>query len=310
MADKAIRLIDTSDQTPVPVAYHDNGDGTYSLQVYDPASGAAGESAIGGMSDAPVDAVESAADRTVISLLKGAKNYLRSIAAAVAGILVVRTDQTTPGTTDKVTVATATGAGATIGVITGAAVITDADGTIQQYLRGLVKLIVAKITVTLGAGTALVGKFGIDQATLNANEVVVKSGTIAALGGGLPAAFGAGGGVKVDGSGTALPVSGTVSADAKASIAAVYNVSMTLADTEYSQVLPANCRGFEFQCRSAFAIRWQVVTGKVATPTAPWMTLKSGDAYSSPSIAQAASPSTLYFGCDDAAQIVELLAWT
>jgi hypothetical protein len=32
--------------------------------------------------------------------------------------------------------------------------------------------------VVLGAGTALIGKVGIDQATANANEVVVKSGTV------------------------------------------------------------------------------------------------------------------------------------
>lgn len=49
-------------------------------------------------------------------------------------------DQTTPGTTDSVTVATGQGAGATIGATSGAAVVTDADGTLQQYLRGLVKL--------------------------------------------------------------------------------------------------------------------------------------------------------------------------
>jgi len=35
--------------------------------------------------------------------------------------------------------------------------------------------------VTLNAGTALAGKVGIDQATANANEVVVKSGTITAV---------------------------------------------------------------------------------------------------------------------------------
>lgn len=35
--------------------------------------------------------------------------------------------------------------------------------------------------VTLDAGTALIGKVGIDQATANANEVVVKSGTVTTL---------------------------------------------------------------------------------------------------------------------------------
>lgn len=49
---------------------------------------------------------------------------------------------------------------ATLGAVDGAAVVADANGTIQQYLRGLVKLVVAKITVLLGAGEAHVGAVG------------------------------------------------------------------------------------------------------------------------------------------------------
>ena len=55
-----------------------------------------------------------------------------------------------------------------LGATTGAAVVTDATGTIQQYLRGLVKLIVAKITV------------GIDQTTpgtTNAVSAVLTAGS-------------------------------------------------------------------------------------------------------------------------------------
>lgn len=44
-----------------------------------------------------------------------------------------------------------------LGATTGAAIVTDANGTIQQYLRGLVKLLAAKITVILDAGTNIVG---------------------------------------------------------------------------------------------------------------------------------------------------------
>ena len=50
-----------------------------------------------------------------------------------------------------------------LGATTGAAVVTDATGTIQQYLRGLVKLIVSKITV------------GIDQTTPGTTNAVVAS---------------------------------------------------------------------------------------------------------------------------------------
>ena len=90
----------------------------------------------------------------------------------------------------------------------------------------------------------------------------------------------------------------------------VYNVTLTNADTEYSQVLPANCRGFEFQCRTEATVRFAFVTGKVATPTAPYMTLKAGDYYCSFPINQAASPSTLYLASATAGVIAEIIAWT
>ena len=104
-------------------------------------------------------------------------------------------DQTTPGTTNAVApisgqAGVAGGAGAvaatvqrmtlasddpavaTLGATTGAAIITDADGTIQRYLRGLVKLAITAgsflVTATIAAGTALMGKVsaGIDTATI------------------------------------------------------------------------------------------------------------------------------------------------
>lgn len=51
---------------------------------------------------------------------------------------------------------------AVLGATTGAAVITDANGTIQQYLRGLVKLAITAgsflVTATIAAGTNLIGR--------------------------------------------------------------------------------------------------------------------------------------------------------
>lgn len=90
----------------------------------------------------------------------------------------------------------------------------------------------------------------------------------------------------------------------------VYNVTLTTGDHEYSQALPSYCCGFEFQCRTAVDIRFAFVTGKVATPTAPYMTLKSGDRYQSLPIKQADSPSTLYLASTTAGAIVEIVAWT
>ena len=89
----------------------------------------------------------------------------------------------------------------------------------------------------------------------------------------------------------------------------VYNVTLTSADTEYSQAMPANCRGFEFQARTSAAVRFAFVTGKVATPTAPYMTLKAGDYYFTPTINQGASPSTLYLASSVAGTVAEIIAW-
>lgn len=91
---------------------------------------------------------------------------------------------------------------------------------------------------------------------------------------------------------------------------AIYNVTLTLADTEYSQALPANCRFFEFQCLTEFDVRFAFETGKVAAPTAPYMTLKSGGYYFSPQINQEGSPSTLYLASSEAGVVVQILAWT
>ena len=88
-----------------------------------------------------------------------------------------------------------------------------------------------------------------------------------------------------------------------------YNTTLTTANTEYSQALPSNCRYFEWQCRTEADVRYAFATGKVAGPTAAYHTLKAGDYYFSPQIAQGAAPSTLYWASATAAVVVELLAW-
>lgn len=88
-----------------------------------------------------------------------------------------------------------------------------------------------------------------------------------------------------------------------------YNVTLTLADTQYSQALPANCKGFEFQARTEVDIRFAFVTGKVAGPTAPYNTLKAGDYYYSGPINQEATPSTVYLASPTAGTVVELIVW-
>lgn len=63
--------------------------------------------------------------------------------------------------TQRVTLPSDDPAVAALGATSGAKVITDANGTIQQYLRGLVSLWIGG----LAAGSAIIGKVGIDQTT-------------------------------------------------------------------------------------------------------------------------------------------------
>lgn len=97
--------------------------------------------------------------RGLVKLAITAGGFLVTAALATGSNIIGRVgiDQTTPGTTDSVSVATAQGAGAAIGATSGAAVITDANGTIQQYLRGLVKILITRgsaiINVAGGAAT-------------------------------------------------------------------------------------------------------------------------------------------------------------
>jgi len=83
--------------------------------------------------------VTDAAAETSLGALAAIKTDTDTLAGAVSGA--------------KMAVKSADGDQVTIGVTTGGAVITDAAGTLQQYLRGLVKLIAAGITTTLAAAS-------------------------------------------------------------------------------------------------------------------------------------------------------------
>lgn len=90
----------------------------------------------------------------------------------------------------------------------------------------------------------------------------------------------------------------------------VYNVTMTSADTEYSQALPANCRYFTISVQDGTTFRLAFVTGKVATPTAPWIQLLANQAYNSPEKMLLGPATTLYFACGSAGKKVQIIAWT
>lgn len=94
------------------------------------------------------------------------------------------------------------------------------------------------------------------------------------------------------------------------SISQTFNITLTSADTQYSQVIPAGCQHFEWQARTAAAVRYALDdTGKVATPTAPYHTLKAGDYYYSPRLSPQALARTLYLASATAGTVIELLVW-
>lgn len=87
----------------------------------------------------------------------------------------------------------------------------------------------------------------------------------------------------------------------------VINITMASANTEYSTALPANTVAMTFQCRGDYDIRFSYQTGKVASPTAPYMTLKAGMIYYETNLDLTSK--TLYVACPTAAQVVEVIAY-
>ncbi len=88
----------------------------------------------------------------------------------------------------------------------------------------------------------------------------------------------------------------------------IYNVTMTNADTEYPQALPANTKKFLIHTRDGTAFRLAFVTGKVAGPTAPYFTIPTDVPYWEDFIEP--SSLTLYFACGSAGKVVEIICWS
>jgi hypothetical protein len=85
-------------------------------------------------------------------------------------------------------------------------------------------------------------------------------------------------------------------------------VTLTDADTEYSLTLPVGTKHWSLQCRAAVDTRFAFVTALVATPTDPYMTLKSGVSYSSPE--KFSGNPTIYMAhTAGSAPVMELLSW-
>ena len=88
-----------------------------------------------------------------------------------------------------------------------------------------------------------------------------------------------------------------------------YNITLTSADTEYSQALPSGTKKIEFWSRGKYAFRHSFVTGKVAGPTAPYFTAFANSCYESPGTANLTSK-TIYFATDVPGDVIEMRVWS
>jgi hypothetical protein len=161
------------------------------------------------------------------------------------------------------------------------------------------------IKVALGAGTALLGKVGIDQATANANEVVTKTGSVttATLAAETTKVIGTvniSAGQSVQATDASLPTT-----------PAIYNVSLASAATEYSQALPSGTKRFSVSIQDGSVVnnfRVAFVTGKVATPTAPYIKRPCNVEYFEDGINLTGA--TLYLAGSNAGDVAQVIAWT
>jgi len=87
----------------------------------------------------------------------------------------------------------------------------------------------------------------------------------------------------------------------------IYNVTLTVADTEYPQALPSSTREFRVRCRTLFDVRYAWETGKVATPTAPYATILAGLEYRGDN--SDITGKSLYLASSEAAVVVEIEIW-
>lgn len=86
----------------------------------------------------------------------------------------------------------------------------------------------------------------------------------------------------------------------------VYNVTLTDADTEYSQAIDGHAGSISFQSRSA-DVRFAFETGKVATPTAPYATLFGGTGFEK--VVGDLVGVTLFLATSVAGEVVEIIVW-
>ena len=108
---------------------------------------------------------------------------------------------------------------------------------------------------------------------------------------------------------SALPTGAATSAKQASTTITEYNITLTLADTEYSQALPANTKKIEFWSRGKYAFRHAFTAGKVASLVSPYLTAFANSNYESPGMADLTSK-TIYFATDTAGDVIEMRVWS
>lgn len=97
--------------------------------------------------------------------------------------------------------------------------------------------------------------------------------------------------------------------------------TLTNANTEYSYEFPADVKGYSIQPRAAVDVRMAYVTGKVATPTDPYATVKGslGQAFGTPNAIEpqpaiadqaTAAGHKIYLASSTAGAVVEIVYWS
>lgn len=87
----------------------------------------------------------------------------------------------------------------------------------------------------------------------------------------------------------------------------VVNVTLTDNHTEYSENITAGAKYFTLLCRDGTAFRYAFVTGKVATPTEPYMTCPTNGSVKESVLLS--ENRTVYLGCDTSGKVIEILIW-
>ena len=97
----------------------------------------------------------------------------------------------------------------------------------------------------------------------------------------------------------------------KETVANTYNVTMTLADTQYSQVLPDGTKSITYGVQggvSTDSYRTAFITGKVATPTAPYESLLGDVVVNKDGLNLVGK--TLYFASSAAGKVMQIRTYS